>query len=105
MSLDNGLRESKAGIQQEFEGLIRLEQIKLYQEAQEQEAESPVPEVDLLPVPSIHEKTDTLFRNVEEANWQASLAYDVVCPLAWKFFLSFEAPAVPGSIPIIWKPG
>jgi sec-independent protein translocase protein TatC len=30
----------------------------------------------------------------------ASLAYGVVCPLAWKFFLSFETPSVAGSLPI-----
>ncbi len=30
----------------------------------------------------------------------AALAYYVVFPMAWKFFLSFEAPAIPGALPI-----
>ena len=30
----------------------------------------------------------------------ASMAYYFVFPLAWKFFLSFETPAAPGSLPI-----
>ncbi len=30
----------------------------------------------------------------------AGLAYEVVFPLAWKFFLSFELPAVAGGLPI-----
>lgn len=30
----------------------------------------------------------------------AALAYYVVFPLAWQFFLSFEAPAVAGSLPV-----
>jgi sec-independent protein translocase protein TatC len=31
----------------------------------------------------------------------ASLAYFVVFPLAWKFFLSFETPGGPGQLPIV----
>ena len=34
----------------------------------------------------------------------ASLAYFVVCPLAWRFFLSFEQPATPGGLPIVVEP-
>lgn len=30
----------------------------------------------------------------------AAMAYYLVFPLAWKFFLSFEVPAAPGSLPI-----
>jgi sec-independent protein translocase protein TatC len=31
----------------------------------------------------------------------ASLAYFVVIPVAWRFFLSFESPGGPGSLPIV----
>lgn len=34
----------------------------------------------------------------------AALAYYLVCPLAWKFFLSFESPAAPGHLPIVMEP-
>jgi sec-independent protein translocase protein TatC len=34
----------------------------------------------------------------------ASLAYFVVMPLAWRFFVSFESPGAPGSLPIVLDP-
>ncbi|HJU16022.1 MAG TPA: twin-arginine translocase subunit TatC [Stellaceae bacterium] len=34
----------------------------------------------------------------------AALAYFVVMPLAWKFFVSFETPGGPGSLPIVLDP-
>jgi len=34
----------------------------------------------------------------------AALAYYVVCPFAWKFFLSFETAAAPHSLPIVVEP-
>jgi sec-independent protein translocase protein TatC len=34
----------------------------------------------------------------------AALAYYVVCPLAWRFFLSFESPAGPHTLPIVVEP-
>jgi len=34
----------------------------------------------------------------------AALAYYVVCPLAWRFFLSFETAAAPGHLPIVVEP-
>ncbi|HZU91335.1 MAG TPA: twin-arginine translocase subunit TatC [Stellaceae bacterium] len=34
----------------------------------------------------------------------AALAYFVVMPLAWRFFVSFEAPGGPGTLPIVLEP-
>lgn len=34
----------------------------------------------------------------------AALAYFVVMPIAWKFFVSFESPGGPGSLPIVIDP-
>jgi sec-independent protein translocase protein TatC len=34
----------------------------------------------------------------------ASLAYFVVIPFAWKFFVSFESPGGPGELPIVLMP-
>ncbi len=34
----------------------------------------------------------------------ASLAYFVVMPLAWKFFVSFQSPGGPGTLPIVLDP-
>ncbi|MBV8334677.1 MAG: twin-arginine translocase subunit TatC [Alphaproteobacteria bacterium] len=34
----------------------------------------------------------------------ASLAYFVVMPIAWRFFVSFESPGGPGSLPIVLDP-
>src|SRR5579883_1326870 len=34
----------------------------------------------------------------------AALAYFVVMPLAWRFFVSFESPGGPGSLPIVLDP-
>jgi sec-independent protein translocase protein TatC len=34
----------------------------------------------------------------------AALAYFVVMPLAWRFFVSFESPGAPGSLPIVLDP-
>jgi sec-independent protein translocase protein TatC len=34
----------------------------------------------------------------------ASLAYFVVMPLAWRFFVSFESPGTPGTLPIVLDP-
>ena len=34
----------------------------------------------------------------------AALAYFVVMPLAWKFFVSFQSPGGPGSLPIVLDP-
>jgi len=30
----------------------------------------------------------------------SAMAYYIVCPVAWKFFLSFESPSAPGMLPI-----
>jgi sec-independent protein translocase protein TatC len=34
----------------------------------------------------------------------ASLAYFVVMPIAWRFFVSFESPGSPGGLPIVLDP-
>src|SRR5215471_8294000 len=34
----------------------------------------------------------------------AALAYFVVIPIAWRFFVSFESPGSPGSLPIVLDP-
>ena len=34
----------------------------------------------------------------------AALAYFVVMPIAWRFFVSFESPGSPGSLPIVLDP-
>ena len=34
----------------------------------------------------------------------AALAYFVVMPIAWRFFVSFESPGGPGSLPIVLDP-
>lgn len=34
----------------------------------------------------------------------AALAYFVVMPVAWKFFVSFQSPGGPGSLPIVVEP-
>src|SRR5215467_4530452 len=34
----------------------------------------------------------------------AALAYFVVMPIAWRFFVSFESPGSPGGLPIVLDP-